>query len=229
MHKLHKAVVVMFDPKATEQIRRWWEEQGFWEGYCRYRNVPESRRMERKYPQLQEVHTEEFIEPMATLRTYITDPFIARAKKEGQKVFTQISLRGPHFPLHCGVGPSVDQCGTTLSGGFAYVIMDHDRKEVLSWFVRADRMRIAAWQIWIPSQKEQDPHDLRRLLALGFFPESDYDMWRAHLGHSRVSCNVSAGVGVLTNPPVVWARGGGVEISQYHPFARKGNFVLSAS
>jgi len=227
---LHKAVVVMFDPKATMRLYRWWKSYGFWDVHCQYRISPESVRLEKMYPTLTWTSSGNFIEPMASLRTYITNPFLVHAKPEGRKAFIDMSMHGPNFPLRGGAGPAADQSGTTLQGGFAYLLMDKDQGEVLSWFPRHLQSAIATWQVLLPSQEEQSPSDLSKVLAVGFFPESEYYRWQARHFFS-VSRGVSAGMGVFMKPPVVWATGGGVKIDHQDLFHDPaGNrFVLSAA
>ena len=227
---LHKAVVVMFDPEATMRFYRWWKSYGFWDVHCQYRVSPESVRLEKMYPTLARTSSENFIEPMASLRTYITNPFLVHAKPEGRKAFINMSVNGPYFPLRGGAGPAADQSGTTLQGGFAYLLMDKDQGEVLSWFPRHLQPEIATWQVFLPSQEEQSPSDLSKVLAVGFFPESEYNRWRGY-GFSKVSKGVSAGMGVFMSPPVVWATGGGVKIDHHDLFHDPiGNrFVLSTA
>jgi hypothetical protein len=227
--KLHKAVVVMFNPKKTIGLYNWWMKYGFWDGYCQYRDSSDSKKYERMFPQLKNAYTGELIEPLATLRLQIADPLIAVASKKGRKAFEKVTMEGPHFALRGGEGPSIDELGSTQDGGFAYVLMGYDRMEVLSWFPDKLWSLIATWQVLLPSQKEHDPCDLRRMLALGFFPESDEATWLAHYGSLRVSSNVSAGMGILTNPPIAWTSEGWIGISKNHLFAKEQNFVLSTA
>lgn len=227
---LHKAVVVMFDPKATMRLYRWWRTYGFWDVHCQYRVSPESVRLEKMYPTLARTSSEKFIEPMASLRAYIANPFLVHAKTEGREAFTNMSVNGPNFPLRGGAGPAADQSGSTLQGGFAYLLMDKDQGEVLSWFPRHLQSQIATWQVVLPSRPEQSSSDLSHVLAVGFFPEREYYTWHAR-HFSSLSRGVSAGMGVFMSPPVVWAKGGGVKIDSRDLFHDPENqrFVLSTA
>lgn len=228
--KLHKAVVVMFDPDATMRLYRWWLKNGYWDTHCRYRDSLESQNMCKKYPQLKRVSTEEFIEPWAVLRDCVASPILAEASKKGQKVFARVSEKGPHFALRAGVVPAFDQEGEALDGGFAYVLMGYDEMEVLHWFPEKIHSLVATWQIRLPSQKNPDPSDLRRALSLGFFPALRRPRWLKEFGPLRVSENISHDMGIFVNPSIIWAEGGGVEISPFSSFVTgPKNFILSTA
>lgn len=217
---IYLAVVIMFEPRATMELYRWWMGCGYrGNGPCAYESSQKSKEMEKMYPQLARARSKGLIEPFATLRMCLADPLLEHASPEAREAFSKISASGPNYPLRGGASPAADQFGDDRGGAFAYLLTRRTQEEVLSWFPPSLHSRIATWQVTVP------PECLRHL-AIGFYPEREHEIWRQRYV-SRASRGVVASMGLIVNPSIQFSNGGGVEIASHDAFHGENHFVLS--